>query len=129
MDNIRTRFREIRTALKMTQEEWSKVLGITRSGVADIEAGRRKVTDKHIKLVCLSPINGKYVNEDFIRTGEGEMFKKLSRQQEIARVAADLFKSEDTSFKSRLIMALASMNEAEWEMLESIARKIAEKKD
>lgn len=129
MDDISTRFREVRKALNMTQVDWGKVIGITRSGVNEIENGRRNATDKHIKLICSSPINGKYVNENFLRTGEGEMFKSLTRQQEIAKVAAGLFQAEPESFKSRLIMALANLEESEWETLEKIAKDIVKNKD
>ena len=57
------------------------------------------------------------------------MFKKLNRQQELAQLTATLFKEEEDSFKSRLIMALAQLNEEEWELLEKISDKIAKKKD
>ena len=57
------------------------------------------------------------------------MFKKLNRQQELAQLTATLFKEEEDSFKSRLIMALAQLNEKEWELLEEIAEKITKRKD
>lgn len=129
LESINERFREVRKALDMTQVDWGEVLGITRSGVNEIENCRRNATEKHIKLICANSIKGKYVNEDWLRTGSGEMFKKLNRQQEIAKIAADLFREEPDSFKSRLIMALANLNEDEWESLERIAKKIIQKKD
>ena len=66
----------------MNQEEWGCILGISRPGVSDIESGRRNVTDKHIKLLCVEPIQGKYVNEEWLRTGQGEMFKELPEEDE-----------------------------------------------
>lgn len=127
MKNINERFRELRIACDKTQTEWSKILGLSRSGVSDIEAGRRNVTEQH--LIMLSNWNEKPINIEWLRTGSGEMFIELNRQQEIAKLSADLFKSEKESFKSRLIMALAELDDDEWKMLESIAVKIANKKD
>ena len=127
MKNINERFRELRIACDKTQTEWSKILGLSRSGVSDIEAGRRNVTEQH--LIMLSNWNEKPINIEWLRTGSGEMFRELNRQQEIAKLSADLFKSEKDSFKSRLIMALAELDDDEWKMLESIAVKIANKKD
>ena len=127
MKNINERFRELRIACDKTQTEWSKILGLSRSGVSDIEAGRRNVTEQH--LIMLSNWNEKPINIEWLRTGSGEMFRELNRQQEIAKLSADLFKSEKESFKSRLIMALAELDDDEWKMLESIAVKIANKKD
>lgn len=55
----------------MSQEEIGNVIGTKRSGVSNIENGIRNVTEKHIKLLCYGPINGQYINENWLRTGEG----------------------------------------------------------
>lgn len=128
MDLINERFKELRKKCGKSQEEWGKILGITRAGICDIEAGRRKVTDKHIRLLSIEPIGGRYINEDWLRTGDGDPFKKLTRSQAITDFAADLIK-EDDSFKSRLIEALAKLDDKEWELLEKIAKDLANKND
>ena len=65
------RLKELRKALRLSQEKFGELLGITKSGVSDIESGRREVTEKHIIML---KNNG--VNEDWIRTGNGDMFVK-----------------------------------------------------
>ena len=90
MDKINERFRELREKCGKTQMEWAAILGLSRSGVAAIEAGQRNVTDKHIKLLSVEPIDGKYINEEWLRSGEGEPFKKLSKEEEIASYVEDL---------------------------------------
>lgn len=126
--DINKRFRELRKMCKKSQEEWADIMGLSRSGIADIEAGRRNVTEKHIKLLSIEPIDGRYINEDWLRTGDGDPFKKLTRSQVITDFAADLIK-EDDSFKSRLIEALAKLGDDDWEALEKLAKKLANKKD
>ena len=126
--DINQRFRELRKMCKKSQEEWADIMGLSRSGIADIEAGRRNVTEKHIKLLSIESIDGKYINEDWLRTGDGDPFKKLTRSQVITDFAADLIK-EDDSFKSRLIEALAKLGDDDWEALEKLAKKLANKKD
>ena len=121
------RFKELRKALGLTQGKFGEILGITTSGVSDIEAGRRNVTEQH--LIMLSNYKDRPINIEWLRTGKGEMFKKLNRQQELAQLTATLFKEEEDSFKSRLIIALAQLNEEEWELLEKISNKIVKKKD
>lgn len=55
-------------------EKFGKEIGLSKSGVSEIEAGRRNVTDQHIKLIVSV---GKWnVSEDWLRTGKGEMFLK-----------------------------------------------------
>ena len=126
--DISKRFRELRKMCKKSQEEWADIMGLSRSGIADIEAGRRNVTEKHIKLLSIESIDGKYINEDWLRTGDGDPFKKLTRNQVITDFAADLIK-EDDSFKSRLIEALAKLGDDDWEALERLALKLSNKKD
>ena len=126
--DVNKRFRELRKMCKKSQEEWADIMGLSRSGITEIEAGRRNVTEKHIKLLSIEPIDGRYINEDWLRTGDGDPFKKLTRSQVITDFAADLIK-EDDSFKTRLIEALAKLNDDEWEILEKLAKDLSNKKD
>ena len=72
MTTINERFAILRKTCKKNQEQWGTILGISRTGIADIEAGRRKVTNKH--LVMLSHWEEYNINIDWLRTGEGDMF-------------------------------------------------------
>ena len=85
----------------------------------------RNPTDAVIKSICRE-FN---VSEEWLKTGEGDMFLPLDRQDQIANLTATLFKGEKDSFKERLILALAGLDESEWELLEKIAEKIAKEKD
>ena len=127
MPTTNDRFRDVRKACKKTQEEWATILGLSRTGVADIESGRRNVTDKHIKLLCVESIDGKNISETWLRTGEGEMFEPLSRSETIAKFAGELMKDEDDSFRRQLVEALAQLDEKEWEVLAGIARMLTKK--
>ena len=69
------------------------------------------------------------VNEEWLRTGEGEMFVALNRTQQIAQFTADLFKGEKDSFKERLLLALSKLDEEEWKVLEKIANDLTREKD
>lgn len=108
--------------LHLTQEALGEPLGLTRANIANIEAGRIAVTERVIISLCKEF----KINEEWLRTGEGEMFVPLTRSEAIAEFAGSLMKEEDASFKKRLIEALAKLNEQEWEVLEGIARKLTE---
>ena len=90
MNELNERFKLLRKSCEKTQEEYGAILGITREGVASIEAGRRNVTNKHIRMLSMEPISGKYVNEEWLRTGEGEMFKTLPEEDEVAAYVSGL---------------------------------------
>ena len=84
------RLKFMREALGLSQAEFGEIIGLSRSGVSEIESGRRNVTEKHIKMLTLQPVDGKYINEEWLRSGEGEPFKKLSKEEEIASYVEDL---------------------------------------
>ncbi|HBM76088.1 MAG TPA: XRE family transcriptional regulator [Clostridiaceae bacterium] len=58
--------------LHLTQEEFSSKIKISRSNLGSIEVGRISVTDRVISDICFA-FN---VNEDWLRNGTGEIFKK-----------------------------------------------------
>lgn len=72
MAEINARFKAVRKKCGLTQAEFGKVLGLSASGVSDIEAGRRNVTEQHI--IMLNHWDSYRINTDWLRTGEGEMF-------------------------------------------------------
>ena len=84
------RLRFVREELSLSQAEFGEIIGLSRSGVSEIEAGRRNVTEKHIKMLTIQPVDGKYINEEWLRSGEGTPFKKLSKEEEIASYVEDL---------------------------------------
>ena len=67
------------------------------------------------------------IRKEWLTEGKGDMKAPIDRNDEIARLSADLFKSESGSFKERLLFALAALDENEWQVLEDIANKIAKK--
>ncbi|MBP3901630.1 MAG: helix-turn-helix transcriptional regulator [Blautia sp.] len=123
------RIKMLRKKLGMTMERFSEVLGISKSGISEIESGRRNVTDQHIKLIVSSPLNGQHVSEQWLRTGEGEMFVQMDIEDEIASLIAKLPNEPKGSFKRRLLATLAVLTEDQWVMLADMAEKLAEKEE
>lgn len=117
------RLKELRKSLNLTQQAFADRIGIARGNIGAYEVGKNAPSDAVISLIC-KEFN---VNEEWMRYGTGDMFAHLNRQQKIAQFSADLFRSEEESFKSRLIMALAELDEEDWVLLEKIAKKIAKK--
>lgn len=57
----------------LTQKEFDKQVGVSRDVIGNVEYGRVEVNEIIIKLVILK-FN---INEDWLRTGQGEMFIEL----------------------------------------------------
>lgn len=125
---INERIKELRkNGLSMSMEKFGALLGISKSGVSEIESGRRNVTDQHIKMLSITPIDNKRISERWIRTGEGEMFVKMDIDDEIAQLIASLRNEGDDSFKKRLLAVLANLTEEQWELLADLAEKLTNK--
>lgn len=77
---MRKRIYQLRKALKLTQSDLGKAIGLTASGISDVESGRRAVQDRHIKLI-LSAFP--QVSEKWLRDGVGEMFTNRSDVEQI----------------------------------------------
>nr|DAK64921.1 MAG TPA: helix-turn-helix domain protein [Caudoviricetes sp.] len=119
------RLKELRKSLKMNQAEFAKALGVGQSSLAMIETNRRPLTNKNIKLICAEFD----VNEEWLRTGEGEMFVIRSDEEELAAFFGDIL-NDGSSFKKRFISALAALDTEDWEVIEKFINSIiAEKKE
>ncbi len=64
------RIKQLRKVLRLTQQEFSDKLRVSRSNIATYEVGKNNPTDAVISLICRE-FN---VNEQWLRTGKGEMF-------------------------------------------------------
>lgn len=69
--NIGDRIKKIRKELDLTQAEFGAKIGSVQNTVTGYESGRRNPSAPVIALIC-EKFN---VNEEWLRTGEGEMFK------------------------------------------------------
>ena len=118
------RIKLIRTTLGMTQQEFADKIKVKRNTVATYEMGGSIPSDSAIALIC----KVFDVNEDWLRTGYGEMFKEVSKSDQIADMLSDVLKSDENNFKRRLISALAQLDDTGWDSLEHLIDSIAYKK-
>lgn len=78
------RIKELRIALRLTQEDFGKAIGVQRAAVNKWEKGINGVADSMILSICREF----GVSEHWLRTGEGEMFEQ-TRETVLDRLAAE----------------------------------------
>lgn len=122
---MNNRIRELRKHLGMTTEVFGNKIGIVSSAVTNIEAGRRQPTNQLVTSICREF----KVNEQWLRTGEGDMFLPTDPDAEIAEFIGTVLSDARPSFRKKLIRALADLPEEGWEAIEAFARKLAEKNE
>ena len=107
----------------MTQQEFADRIGTKRNTIANYVTDTNVPSAAVISLICMEFI----VNEEWLREGKGEMFIKMTRDEEIATFIGKTLHSEEDSFKKRLISALSALNESDWETLEKLALSLVDK--
>lgn len=122
---MNTRIKLIRESLQLTQDAFGKRIGSARNTIANYETGNRTPSNAVLTSIC-KEFN---VNEDWLRTGTGEMFLEISKDEEIATFIGRIQMDDKINFKKRFISALAKLDEDEWEVLEKLVVEMCKEKD
>lgn len=118
------RIKTLRKMLDLTQQKFADRLGVKRNTVGQWEIGRNIPTDAVILSICRE-FN---VNEDWLRTGKGEIFEQLTEQQKILKYTAFLLKDKDSAIANAiqtLIITYEQLDDASKATLEKIALQYA----
>lgn len=121
---MKERLRKLRKTLDLTQQEFADKLKVPRNTIGGYEVGKSNPSDAAVNNIC----NIFNVNEEWLRTGNGEMFIELTRDEQIEHFVGDALKSEDDSFKKKFISMLAALDESDWEVLQKMVELLQENK-
>nr|DAI42765.1 MAG TPA: helix-turn-helix domain protein [Caudoviricetes sp.] len=119
---MNSRIKQIRLAKKETQAAFAAELGLSRNYIALMETGERTPSDRTIRDICQ-----KYgVDEVWLRTGVGEMFRPRTREDEITAFFADLLSPDATDFQRDFVAILATLSPEGWDLMEKKLNELAE---
>ena len=122
---MKYRIKQIRKEAGLTQVEFGEKLGVKGNTVTGYETGLRNPTDAVILSICREFS----VNEDWLRTGNGEMFAPSKKDDLISSMLGDVIKADESDFKRRLISALSKLDDSGWGTLEKLIDSISEGKE
>lgn len=117
---MKDRIRKLRKELDLTQQKFADKLGVKRNTVGQWECGINALTGQVINSICREFD----VNEEWLRTGEGEMFEQITEQQKILKYTALLLKDKDSVIVNAiqaLIVTYEQLDDASKATLEKIA--------
>lgn len=80
---MKERLKVLRKELRLTQQEFADRVGISRGNIGAYEVGKNAPSDAVISLICREF----HVNEEWLRTGNGEMFVEETPDEEFMRMA------------------------------------------
>lgn len=116
----------LRKELNLTLEKFGQRIGVTRAAISNIETGNRKVTEQMFKSICRE-FN---VREDWLRNGNGEMFKNLSEDEKVAAILGNIFTDKDSEiydFKMAVFRELGKLDEKDWTVIRKLVDGISNK--
>lgn len=96
---MNTRIEILRKELGLNQEKFGAKLGVTKAAISRMEKGVTNVTDTMLKLIC----NEFKVNEDWLRTGNGDMF--LSSEELYADIVVEALRRGNEDIRDLIIEA------------------------
>lgn len=118
---MNSRIKELRKALGLTQNDFGVRLGLAPNTITNYETGRREPSNQIIIAMCRE-FN---VNEEWLRTGEGEMFQDLSQGELAARVVGEAL-ADDNKFIQSVFISLGKLTPTEWKVVEKFITSIEE---
>lgn len=102
---MNTRIKELRKALNLSQKDFGIQIGL-RSSISEIENKKAPITERTIIAIC----NIFNVNEEWLRTGSGEMFVNEDKK---FKEFFEIFKSLSTPLQDFLIQTAKSLLETQ----------------
>lgn len=119
------RIKLLRKALELNQTDFGARIGVKQGTVAAYESGARVPLDSVVVSICREF----GVSESWLRSGEGEMFQQLSREEEITKFCMSIIRDPDSEFQRQFVSVLARLEPPQWQLLSDMADKLLAQRD
>lgn len=119
MSEINTRISAVVQASGLTKTAFAERLKVSQQHISRL-AKDGTPSDRTILDICRE-FN---VNENWLRTGEGDMFLKLSRDDEIAAYVGRVMADENAFYQQKLLLFLSRLSPEMLQKLESVADEV-----
>ena len=116
---MKNRIKQIRKHFNLNQEDFGKRIGAKQSTVTAYECGNRVPMDVTITSICREF----GVNEEWLRTGQGEMFLPKSRGQEIGEIVKAAAQHDPETAAKFFSSLLEEMSDAEIVLMYEIFKR------
>lgn len=111
---MKARIRQIRKDSGLTQENFGKRIGVKANTITNYELGLRTPTEAVILSICREF----KINENWLKTGIGEMKIPMTRSQQVESFANEIMGGfPNENFKERFVKSIAKLTKDEWEMI------------
>lgn len=115
MSEINSRIAAVINASGLTKTAFAERLKVSQQHISRL-AKDGTPSDRTIVDICREF----GVSEHWLRTGEGEMFVLLSREEEITKFAMSVIRDPDSEFQRDLLATMAKLGPAQWQLMEQM---------
>ena len=119
---LNTRIKELRKALGLTMEKFGEKIGVKKAAISKLEKGENNVSDQMFKSICRE-FN---VSEEWLRTGEGEMFQPKDSEAELHAMIERVLSGKNDHVKT-LFKIFAKLDDEYINALDNILDKLLAK--
>lgn len=119
MSEINTRIAAVIQASGLTKTAFAERVKVSQQHISRL-AKDGTPSDRTIVDICREF----GVSEQWLRTGEGEMFVRLSREEEITKFAMSIVRNPDSEFQRRFVSVLAQLTPEQWLLMEQMAHQL-----
>ena len=119
------RIRLLRKELGLNQSDFGNKIGVKQGTVAGYESVARTPLDAVVSSICREFD----VNEEWLRTGEGEMFEQMTEQQKLLKYTGMLLKDKDSAIVNAIqsfIVTYEQLDDTSKATLEKIAQQFVD---
>lgn len=122
---MNNRIRTLRKELNLTLDKFGEQIGLKKSSLSQIENGKCAITEQTIKSICRE-FN---VNENWLRTGEGDIHIQMSEEDELMQWAGKVLSKQSSDFQYRFVKMLMGLTEEQWQVFEDKVRELTSDSD
>lgn len=113
------RIKKLRKELKMTQKDFAEKIKVSPNSIARYELGDRKPSDAIINSICREFD----INEDWLRTGKGEMHSLVNPDERYASNVGKLQRTDDETIIN-WVNTIAETNPESLKQIEEFMKKL-----
>ncbi len=123
------RIRKLRKKLNLTMDAFGAQIGVAKSTISNIENGNRKPTEHMLKTICRTSWDGKYVDDNWLRTGEGGDSNMFIPDNMVNLLHTGSLGSEKNEFKKFYLNMMMNLPDEYWNYIYDEFKKFANKKN
>lgn len=119
---MNTRIKQLRKTLSLTQSDFGAKIGLTGAAITRIEKGNNNPSEQTVLSICRE-FN---VNEEWLRTGNGDIFEQLTESEKLMKYTALLLKdskSTTSNIIKNIIITYEQLDDTSKEVLDKIINK------